>query len=410
MSAAQYEVPGWYMPTLRKRVRALAARVAKCGSEPISMIESPCSRMYKRQVVEFVAVEVRGEMPRINGWTAYARIEHTGVGEIIARFGEGPIGDDERRPICDHCRTERRRRDTFLMSHEDGRMMRVGRSCLDDFTRTGYVEDIAALAAMLEEFQRLDGLDDETWGDDAIASGFAGYSTRDFLTACFASIRVRGWVSRSGTDDGHVSTADAALEIVEKHRSEMTDADKAKAREAIEWASNLEPASEFENNIKVVAKMAHVNHRTLGLAAAIAFAYGRHLADVAVRAARQPSRHFGEVGSRYVRALTVEAAKAIETQWGLSKLIVARDDDGNVFKWFASSCPDCVVGERYAFLFTVDKHEVYRDVRQTVITRAAIATAQTPENFGMKWVRPDGRVCKTKKEMTQLPRSTGAIR
>lgn len=403
MSATQYEVPEWHwVESLRDRLESLAARASRCGTAAIVVEASPCWRRRGNLVAPYVAVSVAGVMPRIDGWAIVARVEHTEAGPLVSRLpGRGEALTDELcRRVCDHCRAARERRDTFVLSHEDGRMMRVGRSCLADFIRDGSVEDMVAIAEGFDALKTVDALNDRDWGETP-RGGRAGWATVAFVAASFAAIRAIGWVSRSAAeDDGRMSTSAYADEILSGRSSiDVTDADKAKAREAIEWASSLEPASEFEANLRTVAHLACIGSRHDGLAAAIAFTFGRHLADVAARAARQPSRHFGEVGSRYVRALTVEAAKAIETQWGLSKLIVARDDGGNVFKWFASSCPDCVVGERYAFLFTVDKHEVYRDVRQTVITRAAIATAQTPENFGMKWVRPDGRVCKTKKEM-----------
>ena len=76
------------------------------------------------------------------------------------------------------------------------------------------------------------------------------------------------------------------------------------------------------------------------------------------------------------------------------------------FKWFSSGGSGAPVepvrglqaGDSFSFLFTVKKHDVYKGLESTVITRAGVM--KDAADFNMKWVHPmTGEVFKTKKEL-----------
>lgn len=81
--------------------------------------------------------------------------------------------------------------------------------------------------------------------------------------------------------------------------------------------------------------------------------------------------HVGTVGEKITITGTVKVAKAIDTQFGLSRLLIVADADGNLIKAFTTAqfVWDVEVGDELTLTVTVKAHEVYEGVKQTVITR-----------------------------------------
>ena len=80
-----------------------------------------------------IDVTVKGEVPKINGWEFIGQLTHDGVGEFVTVLAapdmEIPTKFRKSKGSCDHCKTARYRKDTFVIS-KDGKFMEIGRSCL----------------------------------------------------------------------------------------------------------------------------------------------------------------------------------------------------------------------------------------------------------------------------------------
>jgi hypothetical protein len=81
------------------------------------------------------------------------------------------------------------------------------------------------------------------------------------------------------------------------------------------------------------------------------------------------SEYVGKVGDR-IKGLevTVTFVKQFESEWGVSTLHKFVDADGNEFTWFSSS-KVLELGEKYRMNAGIKKHEEYKEVKQTVLTR-----------------------------------------
>jgi hypothetical protein len=81
--------------------------------------------------------------------------------------------------------------------------------------------------------------------------------------------------------------------------------------------------------------------------------------------------YLGTVGEKMTVTGTVKVAKAIDTEYGLSRLLIVADADGNLVKAFTTAkfVWDVEVGDELTLTVTVKAHEVYEGVKQTVITR-----------------------------------------
>lgn len=80
------------------------------------------------------------------------------------------------------------------------------------------------------------------------------------------------------------------------------------------------------------------------------------------------SQFVGNVGERVEFKATVQKAIPIENYFGSQTLHVMESDEGNVFVWLTGS-RTLEVGETHHMRGTVKMHDIYKGVKQTVLTR-----------------------------------------
>lgn len=88
-------------------------------------------------------------------------------------------------------------------------------------------------------------------------------------------------------------------------------------------------------------------------------------------------QHVGTVGDKITVTVTLESAREIETEFNRKKVIstcaIFVDAEGRKFKWFTASFPAVEFGSTCELTGTIKTHEVYKDERQTALTRCKIA-------------------------------------
>lgn len=431
-----HRCPEWRFSELEKRVDKFARRAAKLGKPALSVeVVGEETKDIRSEVtgevigcVVYKLFVVHGEAPVVAGHTFVASIEHTSAGNIMfkapgcesvavpAELRDGP-------PTCDHCKTNRRRKDTFLLrKDETGELIRVGRNCLADFLRTTDAAEALRLWTLLREIKAACGEDEPSggWG----GSGYVHTSTVFYVACVIRSIALHGWTSRGEAyqrDEVTATANDANFAcspcfsndptvIEEWKNAQPTKEDSEEAKKAVEWARELTGDSDYEHNLKVACSLDYVKGKNKGLVASAAYSYRRHVerelkaAREAARAAVNPSGHFGKVKSRYVRKLTVTHSNSWENEYGVTVLYVMEDEVGNKFKWFSSGgCwmgthperRELKVGDTFYFTFAVKSHGEWKGVEETTIVRAT-PSEESPVH---KWVNAEGEVFKTKKAM-----------
>lgn len=358
---------------------------------------------------EWLTVEVVGHSPKVEGWAFVATLEPlpTDDGETLNLVSNLPgerCPEEFRRAIgrCDHCETARRRKQTFVVRSGEAYKC-VGRQCLKDFL--GYNADPHALAAAAEVLASLrtlcDGAGEEGFGG---GSGETGWSVVSFLTQTAATVRVRGWMSKGNAyklDRMRLATANVVLDVLTPPRSgssadverewrelcdelRPTDADRATAEAAVEWARDLEPTADedYLANVNLIARHGMVTRKTAGLSASIVAAYLRARDEEVKRtqlAARPASAHVGTVGKREQGPVLVRCERVIrrEGQYGVTGIHKLVDAAGNDLTWFASEGAEWLPeGEERHVSFTVTKHETFNGRPQTVVNRVVIWTPE----------------------------------
>jgi hypothetical protein len=346
----------------------------------------------------FVLCTVTGSLPRVDGWAMAATIEHDEGGNILRTVP----GVDEPLPLkyrtagtlCEHCNTDRRRNDTYVLQHEAGNWKQVGRNCLADFIRS---TDAGAWADAAEMLANLDAEVSAFEGDDFEGGGGSGaiyYRAVELLTQVACLIRSDGWCSRTEAKNtfGKQSTADHALcffdskyvnklSTKDREKYTSTQADHDRASEAIAWAQELptDVSNDYLWNIRVVSHRENLTYRDAGLAASIISAYIRHLEQELKRKHERETtldEHFGEIGKRDVYTLTVTGLREIDGNYGLTTLYLFRDADGRTAKWFASGSGGFKIGQTIIAKATIKGHDVYNGMKQTMLSRVVVYDAE----------------------------------
>ena len=142
MTTETRRIPAVNLARLQAEVETMNRRAEKIGVKPLVLtVHSMTTETRRHQVtgveyqVEWANVSLEGEAPVLNGWRLIARKTPVVTGEQGQEKVENLIQTvpSQSCPIdyrfsgmdCDHCHTERRRNDTFILRHEDGRHAQV---------------------------------------------------------------------------------------------------------------------------------------------------------------------------------------------------------------------------------------------------------------------------------------------
>ena len=417
----------------RERVEAalktLAKRAARKGLTPVAWSwgkafttrhhthDSVClgSGCGGCQDVARLPLTLVGEVPHYAGWRFIAALEHLD-GENITRTIEGeklPREYRTRGPVCDHCQVTRRRSDTYVLQHDDGRVVQVGSTCIDDFLGCDHAGKLADAASMLAVAYGIAGDGEEGLGGGGAQRDF---SLDSYLPIVAWAVEVQGWVSRrAAREQDSAATADASWTFMTVPRA-ATEAKVAPTAEhlatavaAAEWAESLTDAEidaesgDYLHNLRAIARNAYVNTKSAGLAASMVVAYQRHVARErrrSERAAGFVDTYVGEVGKRVTFGLPPKLGKrgkplkgapvvlsassvildfvtGYDTDFGYLTVCKFKSAEGACLVWKSTSVgltrED--VGKRFLVAGTIKAHTEYKGVKQTILSRCTL----TPE-------------------------------
>jgi hypothetical protein len=369
---------------------------------------NPANLIYFR----FFPVAVTGTTPRLGGWSFVATLQHlkddTGATLNLLRVVPGfmeKLPESYRHADasnCDHCcRTIRTRKDTFIVRNDaTGEYQQVGRHCTQDFLGG---KDPHAVAAFLESlFHAQAAAEEMSEGSFGGGRQQESYNLSAFLTQVAAVVRVFGWVSRGKAraaaergEGGLTATADVVLEVLgpppfggqaraewNKLREQVApiEADKLLAEAALDYArevlSNKPDRDDYEHNLYVATTQPAITPRLAGITASLIPYHLRNVERMTERATAVESQHVGIVGERSDFVVKTLKVIPIETDYGTSFLHKFITADGNLLTWFASTNPEVEIGKEYQITAMVKKHDEYKGVKQTGVSRVVVWTEE----------------------------------
>lgn len=397
-------VPSNSIGTLQHRIDVLNRRVQKTGNGGLSFtILQEVLEDVTEDDVSFVRpwtiLQVSGAVPVISGWQFVARVEHHGeLGNVISVAPDAQSSDlpkDLRTAdaTCDHCKSVRNRKDTFVLRNtEDGSFRRVGRNCLADFLRNTEIKSLLGIWSLISSVRSL-----LIEASESCGSGPDVFSTVGFLAATSSAIRKAGWVSKQKSrETGASPTANLAAFIagrppesgtalVEWKALRPTEVDFEEAGEIVSWVETISSEGELNDyllNLKTAILLGYVGERHEGIVASGVASYRRHLEDLkkaAEASKKPPSKHLGTKAERLVfKALEICKTREIDGPFGLSTLVLFEDVDGNDLKAFIKGMVPFVAGDFVKGKGTVKEHEVYEGRAVTMLTRCKFEKTDAP--------------------------------
>jgi hypothetical protein len=340
-----------------------------------------------KQVDEYIRVEINGEPPKLNGWIFVARIETIKDNKqnliFVAPNEEIPTYYRNSGCKCDHCSTNRYRKYTYVLRHENGEHKQVGSSCLKDFlghtnphsyaNYLEWMEDLTVFAEDSEKTERSYGRNDYKYDLKYFVSYVAEYikQTGYFLSRSKAEETLRSATADSVWNEIH----NIKLKREDKAVKEISEESEALANDAIEWAITLkdkENLSDYHHNLSLSCEANIVDWRSKGIVASLITAYQYEMEMIEKKerekVERKESEYFGTIGKREEFTLEVIKKNGFDTQFGYTILHIFKDQDGNVATWFSSN-KEFEVGQTYTIKATVKEHREYNETLQTVLTR-----------------------------------------
>lgn len=394
----QFAIYEGHMEDLRKKVQKIQRKCKKLGCEfhyaevgeefkNIKMADG------NEVTFRFVVVEAEG-IAKVNGWEFVGSIEHTNAGNIIRKAVVDAVIPERYRTsdtYCEHCRTQRRRNDVYLVMNEAGEFKQVGKNCLKDFTNgmdAKMVAEMASLRSIFEQYERAEEFDN--W-----ENGFLSYRTyiptKTVLAYAWETVRGYGYkkADEIGSTKGRVieyykvrnglvhyireAMEDIEAEMEAIHFNPEADEVAENVEKMMAWVREQRADTDYMNNLTVAVNNEYCDYRRFGILCSLIPVYCRAMNRAEQeKTERKEAGYVGAVGDR----LTVEiksgrCVASWNTDFGTTFLYKFTDAEGNVFMWKTGKYID---EERVTELVgTVKAQEEYNGVKQNVMTRCKVA-------------------------------------
>jgi hypothetical protein len=393
---------------VEKKLIAMQRKAAKLGMPPITFYTEPVNspvyvyqdndglysssdppdvhgrKKYTGMTLNRLKVVVNGDSPKFDGWKFVAKLTPTEdrkqniLMPLPGYDNPAVIPYVDKVGICEHCNQSRFRNDTFIVEHEDRRIKAVGRSCLKDFVGGATPEAIVSWAMSFFSI----GKEIQDYGDDYYNSPSFRPSVgmESFIAGTITYISEYGWMSRQTANDNNgLATADMVWDHFcgrpnpNHKRPVIAEENFTTAKEIVAWMKEFPGDSSYAINIRTLAGQEALNHNSAGYVASAVALWKNNK----VKVATEKDEYFGEVGGKYSIVAKFLKITYIPGYYGTKGLHIFQTKEGHRLTWFASPgthwCAEEERGEEFDISFTIKKHELYRDKKQTLISHVKVA-------------------------------------
>ena len=399
---SRYFIPESAIDSLETKLATIRRKCAKYGcefsysriGETFKKVEIPDEAGMRTEVtIKAIEVEVSGTAIAESGWELAGKIEHLETGNLIHSFGDTTIPDWYRSasPRCEHCNSDRHRKETYVLYHaKNNAWKQVGSSCLKDFT--GYVSAEMA-AAVASVYALLDQISEDRIH---IASSPKYFDTESVI--CYAIECVKHWGYHK-SEEGNDATRERVRDLMHRHMKLPASID-AVTFDAMSTANlrtfedlrsrllALNAEDDYTNNLQVLLRAEEIPENRLGILVSAVPYYNNLIAREAEQrklAQVSNSEFVGNVGDKLtIDIATVKLVNIYDGYYGSTWRYQIVDAHGNVFMWDASSpmwdrvCVedspkgDVIEGLPLQIKGTIKKHDEFRNIKQTWLTRCRV--------------------------------------
>lgn len=349
-------------------------------------------------IVKYFDITLNAEPIKITGYTILASINHTyESGNIIKTLSDKEIPEKYKTidGICEHCNTNRRRKETVLLQNEQGNIIQIGKSCLKDYL--GYdINDKLSYMDLLTEIEN----EDFTTISNIDGVKFAKYiNTMKLLNISNLLIKSFGYVKTKNEygERNTNNTKDRTLnlycenniyrttisgqqmytneEIAIYNTINSANYKDDEVIEAIGWIKQQNNNSDYINNLQVLANNEYINYKETGILCSFMVCYYKvqeHEQKQKKQTEQIKNEYVGTVGEKIQTELTLKNEFNFETQWGISHIYIFKDAEGHEYKWNSSKSIETEKQEKAIIKGTIKAQEEYKGIKQTILTRCKI--------------------------------------
>jgi len=378
----RFYIPKFNLEKLEKLVKRLSKKT-DINFEVFDNTERQTSVTIDGVKYPYTEIEVELDLDyKVGDYELVAQLEHTPNGNIIRQINPDKQVPERYRNTncyCDHCHTNRERKNTFLLVDDNGDYKQVGKSCLNDFT--GYnSESVAEAAASLYRiynYAKMQNYDEDPEFMSFLRATHDRYSdTRELANKFYQLLRDKGYnkedpfdgLSDYNYDEQYNDKVDELLNVVN------TD-----------WYKDN---NDYCHNAKIVAQMPYVESRHWKILLSYlnsAMNYLQKQQQLQQRANADNNEYLGNVGDKV--EFTIQSVKALFSNYvsvGYRNSVETITykfitENGNTVLWSTGKeINDDYVGCKVRG--TIKSLKEYKGEKQTIITRAKIDEDQLQAN------------------------------
>lgn len=357
-----YHIEDGQMETFTKRINSINRKLRKTGDAcTCKEVGIEYKKLEDGNTYKFHIMEVQGVVS-FEGWNYVAKIEHLNSGNIVTAVNDTEIPQEywHTKGYCDHCKTDRVRKTTYLFE-KDGVFHQLGKSCVSlyteglDIRRVDYISDVVR---SFEEGER-------DYDDCCFLDGFIPYYiVKEILCYASAIIGKFGYAKKydeEGTFNPN-STYMRVLRAIKEHKEDVSMYAN-KAEEIISWVKNYDGINSYLNNVKVIIEEGYITDDKFPLLISVISYLRSHNTE------EVNNSFIGKVGDKVdLKLKEVTLVYSSNTVFGTLYTYKAIDEDDHVLitytSRFITNLNNC-----HRWVGTIKEHSEYNDIKQTVLSR-----------------------------------------
>lgn len=367
----KFEILASLQNNLNEVFEKLNHKCREYGNEELSYV---ILQSFERYGKFWLEIEVSGCSPKIGNYELVSVISKLDDGSNMIYNVPGNSTPEIFRSTefyCDHCKVNRYRKDVVIVKNELGEYKQLGKTCLKDYLGISLENLVRRFTYIFEAIQSLNN-------DENLPREELCVNTRFYLNKVATCIRVLGFVStKQSNEENIVSTKSNAWELcfprystdkfIRDYNLYTSKDDKELVEKALSWLNTNTDNSDFIYNLKNIVRQDYSSYRNIGFLAALIPCYIRATAPKV-----SESNFIGNIGEKIDLSATCVKITPIESYYGIKKLHNFIDEAGNLITWFCTGRSNFELNQKYHIKFTVKNHEVFRDKKQTLVTRVKI--------------------------------------
>lgn len=273
---------------------------------------------------------------------------------------------------CDHCKTNRRRKKSMLVTKDFIEFKVVGSTCIKDFLGHKNPQSFIDCYAFEQT------LDTYTREFPSSTEGMAVDTVHTVLAVTNLLVRLNGytkageWGAESTKDqvNNYINASTPEINIY-RRANPLTTKDSETATKVMEWIVDQPNNSEYMDTMQKAVKAGAITYKRYGVVCSGVLAYNRAMEKKAATVALKSNEFIGEIKQRIpFGECTVKSVRYFDGYHDTVTQIVLETEKGDCLMWRASGSLEIEIGEVWNIQkATIKKHNLFNGRNQTVVNR-----------------------------------------